>query len=358
MRTSLQSLGTALLIALALSACGRKPEPADASEPAAISATAARQAEPDPHDPCRLLEAKEVEAALGAPLAGAPFRAETANRSDGGTPLSEGEACWYETADLHNIAVQVTWTDAAAVLAGIGGYLAKAEAATQGLIKMQDGSELTGEWDEVKVLGCCTFMALRGDAMVEIDFGGSQAGFEQAGALADAALRRLEAPLPLDGRAGVAAAEQRRAARPKVGGTCRLWDAADIEATIGTLKGTPAASGDECTYTYETDSGRDNLFVSTVTWRNGYRRYRESNPMLGGMLGAALKEMGAEGSRAGKTKNIDGPWDAAQQSAIQFNSVRRDVQIAIRQRGMSPDDLRALLGRAYDKLENKEAAKP
>ena len=98
-----------------------------------------------------------------------------------------------------------------------------------------------GEWDEVRVLGCCTFMALRGDSLVEIDFGGSAATPEQAGTLADAALRRLEAPLPIDGRDGIAAAEQRQSLRPKAGDPC-LWNAADIEATVGILQGTPQAS--------------------------------------------------------------------------------------------------------------------
>ena len=319
--------------------------------------TASAPPKADPHDPCRLREPKEVEAALGAPLAVAPFRAESANRSDGGTPLADGDACWYETADRHNIAIEVTWTDAGAVLSGIGGYLAKAEGASKGLVKLQDGSELTGEWDEVKVLGCCTFMALRGDAMVEIDFGGSTASFEQVSVLADAALRRMEAPLAIDGSAGVAAATQREALRPKAAEPCSLWTAADIEASVGTLKNLEPSS-DECTVTYENDRGRSVLFVSTVTWRNGYRRYREGNQMLGSMLGSALKEMGAEGSKAGKSKNIDGPWDAAQQTSVQFNSVRDDVQIAIRQRGMSTDDLKALLGRAYDQIEQKGKAKP
>ncbi len=358
MRSSLTHFSTALAAALLLIACGKSSTPpaASAAAPVAEATAASPQAKADPHDPCRLLEPKEVEAALGAPLAGAPFRAESANRSDGGTPLPEGDACWYETADHHNIAIEVTWKDAGAVLSGIGGYLAKAEAATKGLVKLQDGSELTGEWDEVKVLGCCTFMALRGDAMVEIDFGGSTANFEQAGALADAALRRLDAPLPIDGTAGIAAATQREAQRPKAGDPCSLWTAADIEASVGILKKLEPSS-DECTVTFENDKGRNVLFVSTVTWRNGYRRYREGNQMLGGMLGAALKEIGAEGSKAGKSQTLDGPWDAAQQTAVQFNSVRHDVQIAIRQRGMSPDDLKALLGHAYDKLEQTGKAK-
>ena len=356
MRPSLRHLVTALAATLLL-ACGKTSTPPATEAASPVAAAAAPERKADPQDPCRLLEPKEVEAALGAPLAGAPFRAESANRSDGGTPLTDGDACWYETADHHNIAVEVTWKDAGAVIAGIGGYLAKAEGASKGLVKLQDGSELTGEWDEVKVLGCCTFMALRGDAMVEIDFGGSNASFEQVGALADAALRRLESPLAIDGTAGIAAATQREAQRPKAGDPCSLWTAADIEASVGILKKLEPSS-DECTVTFENDKGRNVLFVSTVTWRNGYRRYRESNQMLGGMLAGALKEMGAAGSAVGKSKTLEGPWDAAQQSAVQFNSVKRDVQIAVRQRGMSIEDLRALLGRAYDKLEPTGKVKP
>lgn len=343
----------AVLVMLLLAACNQQDEPDRLPTTAAIAKSA-----PEPRDPCRLVSAGEAESLLGATLAGAPFRAGAPNHEDAGVPRPDGPACWYETADFRNVAVQATWSGGGALMAGVGGWLAKAATGSDGLVKLQDGSELTGEWDEVRMLGCCNFMALQGDSVVEIDFGGSLANAGQAGVLADAALRRLSAPLPVDGRDGIVAAEKRQTLRPRPSGPCSLWSAADIEATVGILRGTPEASGDDCTYTFETDSGRSNQFVSTVTWRNGYRRYRESNQMLSSMLGAALNEMGAGDSNAGKTAIIDGPWDAAQQSAIQFNSVHHDVQIAVRQRGMSLDELRALLGRAYEKLDNGGKGKP
>ena len=281
------------------------------------------------------------------------------NHSDAGEPQTGGPACWYETADFKNVAIQVIWKNGGDVMAGIGGYLAKAEGVAKGLVKLQDGSELTGEWDEVRVVGCCDFMAMQGDRVVEIDFGGSFATAEQAAVLADAALRRLDALLPIDGTAGIAAATQRQALRPKPGASCSLWDAADIEATVGVLQGTPAASGDDCTYTYEADNGRQQLFVSTVTWRNGYRRYREGNQMLAGMAAGLAKDIGEGGESLKRSKTIEGPWDAALNTPIQFASVRRDVSINLRHGGLSQDDIRALLGRAYDKLESgKEKAKP
>jgi hypothetical protein len=337
-----------------LGACGKKQA---ASETAAAAPAVAAAAVPDPHDPCRLLQTSEAETLLGAPLAGAPFRAGPPNHSDAGVPQADGPACWYETADFRNVAVQVIWRNAGAVISGVGGYLAKAEKASGGLVKLQDGSELTGEWDEVRVLGCCDFVALLGDSAVEIDFGGSAATAEQAAVLADAALRRITALLPIDGTAGIAAAEQRQALRPKAADACSILDAADFEATVGMLKGAPQASSDECTYIYEADNGRQQLFVSTVHWRNGYRRYREDKQMLAGIAGSLAREIGSGGESLTRNQAIEGPWDAAQSTPIQFSSVRHDVAIYLRHGGLSADDIRALLGRAYQKFDSTNSGK-
>lgn len=344
----------AALLILMLAGCGeRAPTPQDPSvAPAKTSAEAAL----DPRDPCRLLQPQEVETALGAPLAGAPFRAAPALGDAAGTPMADGEACWYETAGLHNLTVQATWTNAGAVIAGMGGYLAKADQASGGLVTLQDGSELTGEWDEVRVLGCCIFMALRGDSVVEIDFGGSAATFEQVGTLADAALRRLEAPLAIDGRAGLAAATQRLAQRPQRGDIC-LWSDADIAELLGEPQGDPERSGDDCTYRYLDERNRPQMFMSTVTWRNGYRDYRQQNAMLGGMAKNLAREL--DGAPAlQRTQSLSGPWDAAQNSAMQFNSVRADIQISLRHSKLTLDDMRALLQRAYQRLGIESGVSP
>lgn len=356
LRAPLFAVPAVVLLTL-FAGCQQRAADSSVQDSAAATSAAVRSA-PEPRDPCRLVQASEAEAVLGAPLAVAPFRAGAPNHEDAGTPRADGPACWYQTADFRNLAVQATWTGGGALIAGVGSWLAKAESGSGGLVKLQDGSELTGEWDEVRMLGCCDFMALRGDSVVEIDFGGSFATAEQAGALADAALRRLDAPLPFDGRDALAAAEQRDAIRPKAESPCSLWDAADLEATVGILEGTPEVSGDSCTYRYEADDGRPHLFVSTVVWRNGYRKYRESNQMLAKMAAGLASGLGDGDAAMTRVKTIEGPWDAAQSSAIQFNSVRHDVSISLRQSGMSPEDIRALLGRAYDKLERSTRATP
>ena len=45
------------------------------------------------------------------------------------------------------------------------------------------------------------------------------------------------------------------------------------------------------------------------------------------------------------------PGSSGVNGPIQFNSVRKDASIALRQSGMSEDDIRALLGHAYDRIE-------
>ena len=59
----------------------------------------------------------------------------------------------------------------------------------------------------------------------------------------------------------------------------------------------------------------------------------------------------AEGVQLRASKGVEGPWEAAVNGPIQFNSVRKDASIALRQSGMSEDDIRALLGHAYDRIE-------
>ena len=170
-----------------------KPEAAANTTSAAVAPST--KAPADPEDPCRLLEPKEVEAVLGAPLIVPPYRGGQAIGDRAAIPDATGSACWYFTADGKNLTVKAEWKNAGAIMAGVGGYLAKADRAAGGMLKLQDGSELTGDWDEVKVLGCCDFMALQGDSMVEIDFGGGlNTTAAQAGQLANKALARLKKP--------------------------------------------------------------------------------------------------------------------------------------------------------------------
>ena len=325
---------------------------ADGMADSAATAAADLAKTPDPHDPCRLLEPKEVEAVLGAPLAFAPYRGGNPIGDSAAMPDETGYYCWYFTADNKNLTVQAEWTDAGAINAGISGNLAKAEGATKGMLKLQDGTELVGDWDEAKIRGCCTFVAMQGDSMVEIDFGGSlTATAEQAAALANKALPRLSKPLDINGLAGQKDGLKHLLARFSSEDPCALWSAADIAQLLGPQKSEPERSGNECTIRYKGKDGKDHLFVANTTLRNGYRNYRGENATFEGFAKNINAEAAEQGVALRVSKGVEGPWEAASDGAIQFNTVKGDAQISIRHGGMSDDDLRAFIGHGYAKIE-------
>ena len=384
------------LIALAASslflvACGKKT-----AEAAAAAEAPAAKAALDGNDPCRLLSATEAEAVLGAPLAVAPYRSYGGIGDRAGLPLEGSDVCWYEAGNRRNLSVTLTRSNGGAVMKGVAQVTDTVEKNTKA--KFQDGTELAGEWDEAKVMNGTSFMALRGDTLVEIDTGGSEATPTQIGSLADAAIKRLDAPLPYDSSAGFKVAEAFYAKRPASGDPCSLLSKADIEAVLGgAVQGEPVAnsSGDECTYTYAstrsglqkaTDAGKipagtlsaeemkmmsdfmgalgaseavgdapkgaaaTDVLVLNVEWRNGYRLYRVSNQMMGSMGAGLGAEMGAAESKAlGSSAALAGPWDFAQLSKVQFSSVKSDVQINLRPATLKPEQYVALMTRAYDK---------
>lgn len=356
---TLKILLAALLLAT-MSACKDKDASSDENKIAsaddmadsADTAAADLAKTPDPHDPCRLLEPKEVEAVLGAPLAFAPYRGGNPMGDSAAMPDETGYYCWYFTADNRNLTVQAEWTDAGAINAGVSGNLAKAEDATRGMLKLQDGTELVGDWDEAKLRGCCTFVAIQGDSMVEIDFGGSlTATAEQAGALANKALPRLSKPLDINGLAGQKDGLKRLLARYSSEDPCALWSAADIAKLLGPQKGEPERSGNECTIRYTGKDGKEHLFVANITLRNGYRNYRGENATFEGFAKSINAEGADQGVALRASKGVEGPWEAASDGAIQFNTVKGDAQISIRHGGMSGDDLRAFIGHGYAKIE-------
>lgn len=319
---------------------------ADSAESAAASLAASA---PDPKDPCRLLEVSEVESVLGAPLAGAPYRSRNPNGDSAGEPDETGYWCWYETAQHRNLALTFETENGGGIVAGVGRELGKAEGAAEGMIKLQDGTELVGDWDEVKMTGCCDFMALQGDSLVEIDFGGSLASAEQIGDLVNRALGRLAAPLGINGHDGLAAAQQRLDARYHSNDQCAAWTPADIERLLGPLKG-DMRSGDDCTIVWQGKNGREQMAVVTTTFRNGYRAYRRENATFGGMAASINAEGAAEGVGLRAATGLQGPWEAAENGPIQFNAVRGDASIAVRHSGLSDEELRALLGHAFDRM--------
>ena len=346
----------------ALSGCGQHdkttttgdatPAPADSMADSATTAAADLAAgAPNPHDPCGLITQAEAEAFLGAPLAGPPYLSGNPIGDRAEVPDADGSVCWYSTADNRNFTVTAEWKQGGTISAGVAAHADKAEAATKGLLKLKNGTELTGDWDEARLNGCCSFSALQGDSLVEIDFGGSMATTEQAAALADKALARLAAPLSIDGRAGVAAAQKRLDARYASDDPCALWSADDIANLLGTPNGQPERSGNECTWNYRSKQGRGAMFVATVNPLNGYRLFRTQNATFAGFAQGINAMSAAEGVQLRASHGVEGPWEAAVNGPIQFNSVRKDASIALRQSGMSEDDIRALLGHAYDRIE-------
>ncbi len=349
-------LATVALLSVVLSACNKSETAAGTaaggSAASADTATADTQANvaPDPRDPCRLVTTQEVEAVLGSKLIGPPYRSSNPLGDSAGWPQDDGSVCWYVGKDNRNLTVQADWENAGAISAGISGQLAKAEGASKGMLKLQDGTELVGDWDEAKMRGCCTLQAMLGDASVEIEFGGSLATVEQAGELANKALARLTQPLAVNGNAGNAAAQTREDARYAPKAPCAYWTVADAQRLLGGDQAPSVeTSGQDCHFTFSGPRGRS-LMVVTVTPRNGYRTFRSENATYAGFARSISADN--EGSVTLKAaKLVEGPWEAAEQGPIQFNAVRHDAAIAVRHGNVGIDKIRAIVGHAFDRID-------
>src|SRR5262249_55842682 len=117
--------------------------------------------------------------------------------------------------------------------------------------QLDDGTELSGEWDEASLtpMNCCIFNALRGDQLLAIDFTGTRLSLRQVAPLLDAAFKRMDKPLHINGNAAVAAALALDKTRPKPVDVCTLLTRAEVEAIVGPLGADPAGKGhDSCTY--------------------------------------------------------------------------------------------------------------
>jgi hypothetical protein len=97
-----QGLWLIALGCVILAACGGKPPPNSVSALRAAP-RAAKSFDESQDDPCSLLEPKEVEAVLGAPLGVPPYRSSKGAYG----PATNGRDCVYETADFHTIALSV-----------------------------------------------------------------------------------------------------------------------------------------------------------------------------------------------------------------------------------------------------------
>ena len=303
-----------------------------------------------PHDSCQLLTTSEVEAVLGSKLIGPPYLGSNPIGRDAPWPSDRGPVCWYVGEGNHSITVLAYWEDAGAVSAMMSGVLAKAEDASKGMVKLQDGTELTGDWDEARMRGCCNLMTILGDASVDIEFGGSLATPEQAGELANKALARLTQPLTVSGIAGNAAAQKREEARYTPSDSCAYWTVADVQRLLDTAAlPVLVARGDDCQITFNGAQGGHEMSI-TVTPRNGYRTFRNDNASYGGFA-RSISNSNDGSVQLKSAVSVEGPWEAAENGPMQFNAVRHDASIALRQGGMSMENIRAIIGHAFDRID-------
>ncbi len=341
---------TLSLVCLLTAACGRAaPSRAVNTSGMKTSATSSgSQAPPisesstdeyDYDDPCSLLEPSEVEAVLGSKLAVAPFR----SGGDPDSPTADGDHCIYETADFHVISMSVDFTGGAEAfgMANFGKKLlgSAPDAQLKQAFKLQDGTELTGEWDEATLMpmNCCDFLALRGDQMIDIDFTATDLTLPQAAGLVDAAFKRIDRPLKIDGGAHVEEAAALAGTRPRPVDPCSVLTRAEVEAILGPLLSDPKPNGtDECDYQVPSQ-GPPAIYSLFYWWRGGYAEYR-SKAHVAGIASDALTQRvkwKQNDTVYQQTIRVDmaqavsdtGAWEWAGVIGFNFEAVKRDVLI-------------------------------
>lgn len=342
-----------MLGVLVLTACSSHhsaPVAADTSTSASDTGSA------DEHDPCSLLDPKDVEAVLGAPLATAPFR------TTGGAPSDDGGQCAYEDAHFHRIVVDVDWDGATMSWKMLGNLQSMVnQGPTKGMLHLADGSDIAGTWDEARVQGCCEFATLLGDQGVTIDASDSSIGIPAAAKLADAALERLDKPLPIDGNGGVGPARTYEAAhRPQHRDPCSFLTRAEAEAIIGALSADPKANGDSCEYDRTIAGPMGNLPAQLVIyahWAFGYQELRENASIRQGFVqgfSAGLpggKKVAA--ALSGGALPASPYWEVAYAGATRAGglaAVKNDVIIGVDGLAVPREQMLAVLEKAMSKL--------
>lgn len=335
--------------ALTLTACGHSLSSREKSD-----ATTAHVESAADKDACALLEPKEVEAVLGASLATPPFL------SRDGIPRYDGSACQYEDANLHNISIDVEWKGGASAfkMSSVFQSLVN-QTGAKGLVHIADGSDLTGEWDEARVLGCCSFVALRADQMVTVDVGGSTASIADAAKLADTALKRLDHILSTRGWPNVKSAIEYEAAhRPKPRDPCALVSRAEAEAIMGKLAGDPQSVDERCVYEHAIEGLFAPTYVVKVRWTGGFSDFRQHNDIsekfAKGFTGNLPLPIDEKSALASSVTGSDVPsnpaWELAHLSITGLSAVKKDVMVSIDPQGGPSDDAVKLMAKAMSKF--------
>ena len=387
-----------LLIVVVLLACNKKREGAsgedggsgtNAGNDAGQYAGGGRPA--SEHDPCSLLEARDVAEVTG-PLAGPPFR--TKEGLDDPVPTEDGDACAYQTPDFRTIIVSITWTDGATALkaftlpsrmiGGTSGTAETAEDAKNAAKKLLiSGVQVEGDWDEAAGFGCCEIYALRGDSLINFDFRGWGPDTKRAMNILNKALSRLEHPLSVNGNAGNDAALKRAALRPQPRSVCALLSRTEVESVLGKLAANPHPSSkdpnQDCVYRFiQAESKESTLkdapagfksFVGaltggrtglvqgavdtaiTIKWRGGFRQLSDTGMVAGAVTANYAGLPGMPKRTEGKVEG--GPWDEATQNGLNFTAVKKDVAVMIDSEPMLSEEQVELRRKLVAKLITK-----
>ncbi|MBS0578013.1 MAG: hypothetical protein JSR36_01975 [Proteobacteria bacterium] len=344
------------LLGAVLGACSHKqeaPRGSAAPPPPPFASSNAEEESSDAQDPCRLLDPKEVEAVLGEPLAVPPFRVG----SGGMGPHASGSDCMYETKNFRYLTLTATFEGGQQeysltqmVKGQLKGGRGNEEMAktVHNRFQLDDGTELSGEWDEASLtaMNCCIFNALRGDQLLVIDFTGTRLSLRQVAPLLDAAFKRMDKPLPLNGNAAVGAALALDKTRPQPRDVCSLLTRTEVEAIVGPLGADPAGHGhDSCTYAMPRTPGTVPLeYDVKVRWRNGYYQWRSdrhvSNLAYGSVgqiahdvvPGLPAQEESEHQSNAATSAAAADPAESVSDDGMNYVLVKQDVEISVNSR--------------------------
>jgi hypothetical protein len=218
----------------------------------------------------------------------------------------------------------------------------------------EDGSRISGEWDEVKLapFACCVFHALRADQMISIDFTGSAMTLGAAAMLVDAAFKRIDQPLALDGAANVAAARTFLAGRPRPMDPCSVLTRAEVEAIVGTLATAPKADAQTCSYELPQLPGHPpRVYDLQFAWHDGNYELRQ-DLHAAKMAGVALGSTAMQVTTQQQVPNAPdaGPWERSAGAGPNFEAVKKDVMVKVNTFGVDTDNAKALVSAAMAKF--------
>jgi hypothetical protein len=364
---------------LVLVACSKHTPPvttATSNAPPPVPFASSAEATFDKDDPCNLLDPKDVEAALGAPLAVPPFRA-----GDGpATASADGDTCVYETAKFRYITLEVTREGGQRVysMSGMTKGLLKSSSDAQiqnnvkKNFKLDDGTEMTGEWDEASLMAmnCCIFMAMRGDQLITIDFTAAPATLRQAATLVDGAYKRMDNPLKIDGGGAIAAAKALDKTRPAKVPVCSILSRAEVEAILGALSEDPVPAGESvCRYNLPPVNNAPQQYELSVRWRGGYYEWRSDhhvasighasmtqivNDVTGGHAPQGMSKGEEDASAAAgvdKPQAASDPAEGIDKGLIGgFRSVKKDVLVGVNGMFIDQEKEKALLSAVLQKI--------